>query len=218
MSETGRGVPQTIVVATRNEGKLREFQSLLRPFLGAGCAILSLGDLAIDAAVEESGGTFAENARLKAVGYSRLTPHPVLADDSGLEVEALGGRPGIHSARYAGPDASDGDRIRKLLGELDGAGVADIWSAGQARARFVCALALTQGGEATLQAEGDCHGVIIRDPRGSNGFGYDPVFLLPDLGKTFAELDDAEKNLYSHRARAVGALVRLFGAARPAQP
>jgi XTP/dITP diphosphohydrolase len=185
-----------LVIATRNAGKLREFRTLLHRL---DCDVKSLDDFAAETEhveIEETGSTFAENARLKAIGYSRLIPFPVLADDSGLVVEALGGRPGIHSARYAGPDASDSDRIRKLLGELE--------SCGSARnARFVCALVLALNGEVIAQAEGGCQGVIINEARGENGFGYDPVFLFPDLGKTFAELDEAEKNQYSHRARAI---------------
>ena len=185
-----------LVVATRNSGKLREFQTLLGPL---DCDIRSLGDFSAETEgveIEESGSTFAENARLKAEGYSRLIPFPVLADDSGLEVDALGGRPGIHSARYAGTNASDADRIFKLLGELGSCG-------SERSARFVCALALARNGEVFALAEGSCSGVIINEARGTNGFGYDPVFLFPELGKTFAELDEAEKNQYSHRARAV---------------
>ena len=188
-------VPQTIVIATRNPGKLREFQTLLRSM---NCEILSLEDFADTDGVEieESGSTFAENARLKAVGYSRLVPFPVLADDSGLEVDALGGRPGVHSARYGGPNVSDEDRIRKLLDELER-------HKGRRDARFVCVLALAQNGEVIAEAEGSCSGFIAREMRGSKGFGYDPVFLFPELNKTFAELDETEKNQYSHRARAV---------------
>ena len=196
-----QSVKPIIVVATRNMGKLREFQTLLHPL---NCDIRSLADFAGDTEgveIEESGSTFAENARLKAAGYSRLVPFPVLADDSGLEVDALGGRPGIHSARYAGLDASDADRVRKLLDELES-------RAGERTARFVCALALARNGEVIAEAEGNCSGVIISEARGSKGFGYDPVFLFPELGKTFAELDEAEKNQYSHRARAV-AEIRL---------
>ena len=194
-----RSVLPTIVIATRNAGKLREFQTLLRPL---NYDIRSLADFAADAEgveIVESGSTFAENARLKAVGYSRLIPFPVLADDSGLEVDALGGRPGIHSARYAGEHASDAERIGKLTGELASCN-------GGRNARFVCTLALARNGEVIAQAEGSCSGVIINEARGSKGFGYDPIFLFPDLGKTFAELDESEKNQYSHRARAVAAL------------
>jgi XTP/dITP diphosphohydrolase len=186
-----------IVIATRNNGKLREFRSLL---LSLKSEILSLRDLSINDEFEESGKTFAENARLKAIACSRLTKHPVIADDSGLEVDALGGRPGIHSARYAGSGASDADRIHKLLKELENTG-------GGPEARFVCALAFAQDGVVLLEAEGECRGTIITDPRGTNGFGYDPIFLFPKLGKTFAELNEAEKNQHSHRAQAAAALL-----------
>ncbi|MBN2338864.1 MAG: RdgB/HAM1 family non-canonical purine NTP pyrophosphatase [Acidobacteria bacterium] len=191
-----------LVVATRNAGKLREFRELLRPL---GCNVHSLAELGITEEVGEDGETFAENARLKAIGYSRLAPFPVLADDSGLEVDALGGRPGIHSARYAGPDATDADRIRRILREL-----AAVPGAPRT-ARFVSALALASAGRMLLEAEGACRGVIIDQARGSRGFGYDPVFLFPELGRTFAELDEEEKNRYSHRARAVRALLAAPG-------
>jgi non-canonical purine NTP pyrophosphatase (RdgB/HAM1 family) len=186
-----------VVVATRNSGKLREFQTLLEPLQ---CEVRSLRDLAIDEEFDETGRTFAENARIKACGYSRLTHFPVLADDSGLEVDALGGRPGIHSARYGGPGASDTDRIHKLLGELE-------FSNSGFSARFVCALALAQNGSLLYESKGCCAGIIIREPRGEQGFGYDPIFLFPKLGKTFAELNEAEKNQFSHRARAVSAML-----------
>ncbi len=176
---------------------MREFRSLLASL---GSRILSLNDLSMEVELEESGDSFVENARLKSVGYSCLTRYPVLADDSGLEVEALGGRPGIHSARYAGPGASDSDRISKLLGELENRG-------SNRNARFVCALALAQDGVLLLETEGECRGTIAKVPRGTNGFGYDPVFLFPELGKTYAELDEPEKNQYSHRARAVASLL-----------
>jgi XTP/dITP diphosphohydrolase len=185
-----------LVIATRNAGKMREFRSLLRPLKSE---VISLADLDIGAEIEESGTTFAENARLKAIECSRFTHLPVMADDSGLEVVSLGSRPGIHSARYAGPGASDADRIRKLLGELDVCAARD--------ARFVCALALAQDGVLILEAEGECRGVIAQEPCGSNGFGYDPVFYFPELGKTYAELSSDEKNLHSHRAHAVNSLL-----------
>jgi XTP/dITP diphosphohydrolase len=195
----------TIVVATRNKGKLREFRALLGVLQSE---ILSLADLSIDAEFEESGDTFAENARLKALAYSRLTAFPVLADDSGLEVLALGGRPGICSARYAGPGVSDSDRIRKLLEEIKPFG-------SRRDARFVCALALAQNGNLLLEAEGECRGIVAEEPRGSNGFGYDPIFFFPELGKTYAELSEAEKNLHSHRARAVSSLIELLHRSEP---
>jgi XTP/dITP diphosphohydrolase len=189
--------PKKIVIASRNRGKLHEFQSL---FGGSGIALLGLADLSIDKDHEESGTTFAENARMKALLYSRDTPLPVLADDSGLEVSALGGGPGIYSARYAGEGASDSDRINKLLSELRD-------HAGSREARFVCALALAQNGHLLLEAEGECRGLISDRPRGSNGFGYDPIFLFPQLGRTYAELTEEEKNRYSHRANATHALL-----------
>jgi XTP/dITP diphosphohydrolase len=190
----------TIVIATRNRGKLHEFRALLLPLKNE---ILSLEEVGIDNEVEESGRTFAENARLKALAYSRFTQFPVLADDSGLEVAALEGAPGIHSARYAGEGASDSDRVRKLLGELKRTG-------GNRKARFVCALALAQDGKVLLESEGECRGIIAMEPRGENGFGYDPVFLFPELNKTLAELSEAEKNRHSHRAHAVDALVNML--------
>jgi XTP/dITP diphosphohydrolase len=187
----------TIVMATRNSGKLREFRTLLAPLRSR---IPGLGDLSIDDEIEESGDTFEENARLKALFYSRRTRFPVLADDSGLEVEALGQKPGIHSARYGGPGASDPERVRKLLDVLDRTG------AGR-EARFVCALALARNGAILRESSGECRGFIAKAPRGANGFGYDPVFLFPELNKTFAELTEAEKNRFSHRARAVASLL-----------
>jgi XTP/dITP diphosphohydrolase len=187
----------SLVVATRNAGKLLEFRTLLLPLKAE---ILSLSDLAIDKDFEESGSTFAENARLKALAYSQLTSLPVLADDSGLEVAALGERPGIYSARYAGPGASDSDRIRKLLTELEK-------YPDERDARFVCALALAQAGTLLLESKGECRGVIAQEPRGTNGFGYDPVFYFPELGRTYAELSNKEKDLYSHRGLAADSLL-----------
>ena len=187
----------TIVAATHNNGKLREFRSLLQPLKSR---VLGLNDLAITEEVEESGNTFAQNARTKAIACSHLTQFPVLADDSGLEIESLGGRPGVFSARYAGPGASDSDRVRKILEELEN-------STGGREARFVCALALAQDGLLLHECEGECRGTITNEPRGQNGFGYDPIFYFPELGKTFAELSAAEKNRYSHRARAVASLL-----------
>ncbi len=188
---------QKVVLATRNRGKLREFRTLLE---SAGWETIGLSDLSIEKEVEETGRSFAENARLKALSYAQMTDLPVLADDSGLEVFSLGGRPGIESARYAGPGASDADRVSRLLAELEGTG-------GSRTARFVCALALARHGDVIAEAEGECRGEIAYEPRGAHGFGYDPVFWVPDLGKTFAELNPAEKNVHSHRAHAVRALL-----------
>lgn len=188
--------PSTLVIATRNRGKLREFRSLLTP---AGVTLLGLEEAGLDGDFEETGSSFAENARLKALAWSARSEHPVLADDSGLEVFALGRRPGIYSARYAGPGATDADRIAKLLDELKSSG-------GDRSARFVCALAVAHRGAVIIETEGECRGVIADEPRGSNGFGYDPVFLFPELGRTYAELSEEEKNRHSHRANAIRAL------------
>jgi XTP/dITP diphosphohydrolase len=188
---------ETWCLATRNEGKLREFRTLLKPF---GIQVLGLRELALPGDPEETGCSFAENARLKAQFFAQATNLPVLGDDSGLEIFALGRRPGIHSARYAGPHATDADRIRKILIELQTA-------EGGRDARFVCALALVQQDRILAEAEGTCEGVILEHPRGGRGFGYDPVFSLPDLGKTFAELDEDEKNSRSHRGNAVRKLI-----------
>lgn len=187
----------TVAVATRNDGKLQDFRTLLSP---TGWAIRSLRDLAIETEHEESGRTFEENARLKALAYSSETELPVLADDSGLEVSVLGGKPGIHSARYAGPGASDADRIHKLLRELDR-------FPNERDACFVCALALAQDGIILEEVRGECAGRIEFEPRGTHGFGYDPIFLFPELGKTYAELNETEKNRHSHRAHAVRLLL-----------
>jgi XTP/dITP diphosphohydrolase len=185
-----------VVVATRNPGKLREFQALLGR---AGWRVEGLPPANGSEEPQETGASYAENARIKALHASRSTPLPVLADDSGLEVEALAGRPGVRSARYAGPDASDGDNRALLLAELRGAPARD--------ARFVCALALARSGAVLHETEGECRGVIVEEPRGVGGFGYDPLFLVPDLGLTFAELAPDAKNRISHRARAVDALL-----------
>jgi XTP/dITP diphosphohydrolase len=186
-----------IVVATRNPGKLREFRTLLAP---AGWQVIGLSEAAIERDVAETGSSFAENARLKALGYSAETELPVLGDDSGLEVFALGGKPGVRSARYAGPAASDSDRVRKLLQELK-------LHPRNREARFLCALAMAQRGEILCETEGECRGEIAAAPRGTLGFGYDPVFLVSEMGLTFAELEEEEKNRISHRARAVAALL-----------
>ena len=187
----------TIVIATRNRGKLREFRSLLAP---ARVSLQSLEEAGMNGDFEETGNSFAENARLKALAWSGLSDLPVLADDSGLEVFALDRRPGIYSARYAGVGATDADRIAKLLDELGRRG-------GDRAARFVCALALAFRGALLIETEGECHGVIADGPRGTNGFGYDPIFLFPELGRTYAELSEEEKNRYSHRANAVSLLL-----------
>ncbi|MGC8838060.1 MAG: XTP/dITP diphosphatase [Anaerolineae bacterium] len=190
-----------LLIATHNPGKVRELRALL------GDLPLELtwpGELGLDLQVEESGASFEENARLKALAYARASGLWTLADDSGLEVDALGGAPGVHSARYGGPGASDVDRYRLLLERM--AGVPE----GQRQARFRCVVALASPQGQVWTAEGRVEGVVAREPRGENGFGYDPVFYMPDLGCTMAELPQEQKNRLSHRARAVEAIRPLL--------
>jgi XTP/dITP diphosphohydrolase len=180
-----------VLLATTNRGKLIELEEIMSDL---GIEVTGLRDPAGTQGIE-TGSTFAENALLKARYYHRLYGVPTIADDSGLEVEALGGRPGIHSARYAGPGASDADRVRRLLNEMKGL------PPPRRGARFVCAAALVwQDGEKVFRDEAT--GVILENPRGANGFGYDPVFFYEPLAKTFAELTPSEKAAVSHRGRA----------------
>ena len=154
----------------------------------------------------ETGATFAENARLKAAALSKATGIPALADDSGLCVDALNGEPGLHSARWAGEDATDADRNARLLARLDGV------AAERRTAQYVCVVSLAMPDGSSAEAEGACGGVILETPRGQGGFGYDPLFLLPEFGRTMAELTAAEKNRVSHRAKALEALERRIRA------
>jgi XTP/dITP diphosphohydrolase len=188
-------VPPVLVLASGNAGKLREFSHLLAD-LG-----LEIRPQPEGLQVEETGASFAANARLKAEAVARATGCWALADDSGLAVEALGGAPGVHSARYA---ASDPERIARLLRELAAAGASEP----QARtAAFVAALAVADpSGAVRLEVEGRCPGVILPAPRGEAGFGYDPVFLVPELGLSFAEMDRATKGRVGHRGRAFALL------------
>ena len=182
-----------LLLATTNRGKLREYYQLLK---GLPFELVSPADEGIDITVDEKKKTFEENARLKATTYSRLSGLVTLADDSGLEVDALGGGPGIISARFAGEQASDKDRIEHLLARLK-----DVpW--GKRTARFRCVIAVaTPEGETEL-CDGVCQGLIALEPKGENGFGYDPVFYLPEFGKTIAELPLETKNQVSHRGKA----------------
>ena len=189
-----------IVLASNNPGKAREFAAALAE-LNVDIMPQSLFGVP---EVEETGLTFIENALLKARNAALHTGLPALADDSGLVVDALDGRPGIHSARYAGPDADDRANIAKLLAELRGA------PAEQRTARFVCVLALLHhpADPTPLICEGRWEGVILTEPRGANGFGYDPVFFVPGEQQTAAELDLATKNRLSHRGQALAHLRR----------
>lgn len=191
-----------LLIATNNAGKVREFQALLA---GLPLEITFPAQEGLDLEVEESGETFAENARIKAAAYAQASGLLTLADDSGLEVDALGGAPGVHSARYAGPDAGDADRYRKLLAALED--VPD----GQRVARFRCTVALALPDGTLLTADGVCEGEIGFAPKGQHGFGYDPVFVVAGhAGQTMAELPEDEKNRISHRARAMMAMRPLL--------
>src|SRR5262245_39681701 len=183
----------TLLIATTNQNKLREYAAI---FAALPLELRSLSDLGITTDVEETGATFAENARLKAEFYASLSGLATLADDSGLEVMALGGEPGVMSHRYAGPNASDADRNALLLQKLDGVPF-------HARlARFVCAIALARPDGAIEEVEGVLSGVIELAPRGANGFGYDPLFYVLNENATLAELPAERKNQVSHRAQA----------------
>lgn len=189
--------PSEIVIATHNTGKLREFQSLLA---GIATRLRSLNDFPSIADVEETGKTFSENALLKAQTYAAQTGLWTLADDSGLEVDALGGAPGIFSARYAGAGASDATRINRLLDELSRTGDTE------RRARFVCVIAIA--GPTMKEAQmftGTCAGRIASAPRGTHGFGYDPIFVPDGYTESFGELSPEIKQEISHRARALKA-------------
>lgn len=193
-----------LVFATRNPGKLVELRQLLpgAQVLGIDEAAARLGRAIPE--VDEDRGTFAGNAAKKAREVSRATGLPALADDSGLEVDALGGAPGVWSARYAGPGADDAANNAKLLAALAGVPAARR----TARFRSVLALADVAGplGDAVITADGACDGVVLDAPRGTGGFGYDPLFLVPALGQTFAELGVGTKGELSHRARAMQAI------------
>lgn len=182
-----------LVIATKNRGKARELGEMLK---GLEVEVLSLADFPSVALPPEDGDTFTENALIKARAVFEATGLPSLADDSGLVVDALDGRPGIYSARYAGRNATDEDNYRKLLGELEGVPL------GKRAARFVCALAYKDKVREEV-FEGELCGRIAARPRGENGFGYDPVFEVERLGRTAAELSPGEKNAISHRAEAL---------------
>lgn len=193
-----------IVAATGNQHKVREMQQILGPL---GIHVLGAAEAGGMPEVVEDGATFRENAVKKAVECARVLGQSVIADDSGLEVQALGGAPGVVSARYAGEGGNDGRNVRKLLGELR--------DAADRRARFVCVIALvTPDAGLVGTAEGEVRGAITEGPRGDGGFGYDPVFVPDGYSETFAELPAEVKNRLSHRGNALKAAVRngLFGA------
>jgi len=182
-----------LLLATSNPGKVREYRILLDDL---GYEITTLAEEGIKEVITESGSSYEQNARSKAIAYAKLSQLTALADDSGLEVDALNGEPGIKSARFAGKGATDKDKVSLLLARLSGVP----WERRTARFRCVIAIA-TSGGQCQICC-GECPGIIALEPEGENGFGYDPVFFLPELGKTMAQLPAETKNQISHRARA----------------
>lgn len=182
-----------LLLATSNPGKIREYRSLLD---GLGYQIISLTERGISEVVVETGHSYEQNARLKAITYSGLSRCITLADDSGLEVDALQGEPGVHSARFAGEAATDEERVSRLLARVSGVP----WDDRTAHFRCVIVIVTPQG--MSHVCHGYCRGMIAFEPRGESGFGYDPVFYLPEMGKTMAELPLEMKNQVSHRARA----------------
>lgn len=181
-----------VIAATKNSGKIHEMQEILAPL---DMDVVSQQEIGINIDAEETGDTFERNALIKARAVAMICDYPILADDSGICVDALGGAPGVHSARYAGEGATDQDRINKLLSELKGC---------QDRtAKFVTSVAFIFPDGTEVTASGEVKGYITEEPIGDNGFGYDPVFFSTELGKTFAQSSDEEKNSVSHRSRAL---------------
>ena len=191
-----------IAIATNNPNKLREIRAILGGFFDEA---LSLSDLGIDIDIEETGTTLTENALIKARTIRDLTGLPALADDSGLMVDALGGAPGVYSARYAGEEHDDKKNNALLLKNLEGK---------PRDAKFCSVIALCYPDGRELTAEGSAPGVILEEERGTGGFGYDPLFFSPELGKTFAEATPEQKNSVSHRSRALRAMLELLSSGR----
>ena len=183
----------TVLLATSNLHKLDEFRAI---FSDLPVKLVSLNDIHLNIGVEETGSTFVENAELKARTYAHMSQLLTLADDSGLEIDALNGAPGVYSARYLGSETSYQERFRVILEHMRGL------PPEKRSARFRCVIALADPSGTIQSVEGVVEGAIADHPRGSHGFGYDPIFLLPQLGRTFAELEPEYKNRISHRARA----------------
>ena len=192
---------EPVIIATKNKGKAKEFEKL---FLPKGLAVKTLLDYPEIEDVEETGSTFEENAILKAETIANNLGVRVIADDSGLEIDALEGRPGVYSARYAGSEKNDENNIDKVLDELQ-----DV-PENERTARFCCALAMAEPGKETVTVFGTCEGRILDERRGTNGFGYDPIFFVETKGKSMAELASDEKNKISHRANAIRKLDDLL--------
>lgn len=183
---------QIIVLATRNKGKTREIKALLKEF---PIDIKNLDDFGPIPDVIEDGKTFDDNAYKKAAFTAKILGYPAMADDSGLCVEALDGAPGVYSARYAGENATDADNVKKMLTDLDGIE--------NRNAAFQCVISIAVPTGAALTYEGECKGILTKEPMGDNGFGYDPLFFYPDFNKTFAQLTIEEKGKVSHRGKAL---------------
>ena len=195
-----RYLPQRLIIATGNSGKLREFKDLLAPL---DIPLLSLGEIGSISEPDETGATFAENAAIKASSYALQTGEWVIADDSGLEIDHLHGAPGVHSARFGGAASGYDEKMRLILKQLNNVGVTN------RGARFVSVVALAKPtGEIAIMADGTCPGVIGTAPRGTNGFGYDPIFIPDGFDRTFGEMSDDEKRVLSHRGKASKAFIR----------
>lgn len=196
--ETDTNIPEPkqvrLIAATKNKGKLEEIAQLLEQF---PCDVVSMAEAGIEVNIEENGSTFEENALIKAKSVWKVIGETVIADDSGLEVDYLNGAPGIYSARYAGEGATDADRNSKLLDALEGV------PSDKRTARFVCALAVVFPDGSDLMVRGTCEGYIAFEPAGSNGFGYDPLFYVPEYGMTIAQMNADIKNSISHRGNAL---------------
>ena len=188
-----------LVLATTNKGKLKEFKELLKDF---PVEIRSLADFGPIPEVIEDGATFDDNAYKKALFTAKVLGLPAIADDSGLAVEALNGAPGVYSARYAGEKSSDAENTAKLLQDMEGVA--------NRKAAFHCVISIAVPSGPALTYEGTCEGELLTAPRGEDGFGYDPIFFSPELGKTFAELSMEEKNQVSHRGRAMAEMAAEF--------
>ncbi len=192
---------QKLLVATRNSGKVSEFADM---FADLKLEWIGLEDLELDLEIAETGATFEENAIIKATGYAAASGFLTLADDSGLEVDALNGRPGVHTARYGGAGLTPVERYELLLENLENVPMAE------RSARFRCVIALASGKDLLGTAAGICEGRISLEPAGTGGFGYDPIFLLPDRRKTMAQLAAGEKHLISHRGQAIAQIAPLL--------
>jgi XTP/dITP diphosphohydrolase len=198
--------PTDLVLASQNPGKLAEMRLLLE---GLPFRVLGAADVGIRESPEETGASFLENAGLKARHYSRLSGRLAVADDSGISVDALDGNPGLHSSRFGGEGASDADRNRLLLAKL-----ADV-PLEKRGARFTSAVAVARGGDVVFQVVETVDGLIADEPRGANGFGYDPLFFYPPFGKTFGEVPRAEKDRVSHRGKAFARLREFLATLSP---